>query len=395
VARKLLPELDGINSVGGLRKIEEALKREEDLEYRELASAVRFRRQCLELKFRSSSSDIGLDRMEAVNLSKALNLNYEDFPKDFFKAQPPHQNTVIDGKDVLIEWKHYARKAPLSMTQRAYDTEVNENIRHLAHVLAEDLKPWRLRALDCVGYHERQEEGQFIRVCFAFNLPKASSSELISLQTLMEEAQTYEKGRFFLGDQFTLAQGLASAVYQLHFSGLLHKGIRSSNIHFFKPASAPETWRADPNDFFLMGYELSRMIATPSVSAKPGDTPDSARYVHPKYWDSVETGFRPYYDIYSLGVVLIEIALWKTAKRMARELNTNPERTEISLKQWQTVVPKILIPLVEQRAGRVYGDVVRMCIEGNFGDNLIGSNFAGLLKALDKEVVAKLEKCYA
>ena len=58
--------------------------------------------------------------------------------------------------------------------------------------------------------------------------------------------------------------------------------------------------------------------------------------------------------------MLIEIALWKTAKRMARELNTDPARTEISLTQWQAVVPKILIPLVEQRAGRVYGDVVRL-----------------------------------
>ena len=42
VARRLLTELDDINSVSGLRLIEESLKREEDNEYLQLASAIRF-----------------------------------------------------------------------------------------------------------------------------------------------------------------------------------------------------------------------------------------------------------------------------------------------------------------------------------------------------------------
>ncbi|KAF2244937.1 hypothetical protein BU26DRAFT_522648 [Trematosphaeria pertusa] len=137
------------------------------------------------------------------------------------------------------------------------------------------------------------------------------------------------------------------------------------------------------------------MIDSTSLSSKPGVTPDSARYTHPKYWGHVDARFEALYDIYSLGIVLIEIALWKTTKTMAEKLNRDPTRTEISLAEWRDAVEKDLIPEVERRAGRIYGDVVRRCVTGDFGDAACRSDVGRLLKAFDREVVAKLEKCYA
>jgi hypothetical protein len=53
---------------------------------------------------------------------------------------------------------------------------------------------------------------------------------------------------------------------------------------------------------------------------------------------------------------------------------------------------EILIPMVEKKVGRVYADVVRFCLQGNLGDM---PDLLGLLKLLDMEVTAKLERCYA
>lgn len=48
VARRLLPEFDGIDNIEGLRLIEDVLRRWNDDEYLELAALVRLRQLCLE-----------------------------------------------------------------------------------------------------------------------------------------------------------------------------------------------------------------------------------------------------------------------------------------------------------------------------------------------------------
>ena len=64
-----------------------------------------------------------------------------------------------------------------------------------------------------------------------------------------------------------------------------------------------------------------------------------------------------------LGIVLLEIALWKTAGRLAMECNSDSTRHEVPLELWPMVVKKPLIPEVERKGGLVYGEAVRRCIE--------------------------------
>jgi hypothetical protein len=130
-------------------------------------------------------------------------------------------------------------------------------ITELVRILAEGLKPWRLRALDCVSFYKVEETKPYHKVCFLFKVPQSPISNPVTLQQLIEQGQRPPEKHFYFGHQFTLAAELAAAVYQVLQAGWLHKGIRSSNIQFYKPIEATENWQPDPKDFYLMGYEFT------------------------------------------------------------------------------------------------------------------------------------------
>jgi hypothetical protein len=395
VERQLIPELEGFNSIGGLRLIEESLVREEDQQSRDLLAALRLRRICLE-NIAAKSSQTELVAIKKMNLvPRELRLKAQNFEKEFFQKQPLLSTAVVNNQKVFIEWKAYASEAPQGAKQSEYDKAISDNIWELVQTLAEQSKPWRLRALDCVGFYEVEETSPYRKVCFVFKVPQNSISSPVTLEQLIEQGQRPPKRQFYLGHQFTLASGLAAAVYQVFQAGWVHKGIRSSNIQFYKPIGAADDWKPIPKEFYLMGYEFSRPIDMTSLSTKPQETEDSVLYRHPKYLDSTRVEYHPLFDLYSLGIVLVEIALWKTARRLAIECNHDHTRTEVPLKLWPSVVKKFLIPEVEQKAGLIYAEAVRRCIEGDLGPDSSQLEPREILKRLDKMVVGQLEKCHA
>jgi hypothetical protein len=346
----LIPELEGFNSIGGLRLIEESLIREEDQQSHDLLAALRIRRMCLE-NIASKSGRTDLIATERTNSLRKLRLKAQDFDKEFFQKQHLPSTAVFNNQNVFIEWKAYASEARHGVKQSEYDGAISDSITELVQILAEGSKPWRLRALDCVGFYKVEETKAYHEVCFLFKVPQGSISNPVTLQQLIEQGQRPPEKHFYLGHQFTLAARLAAAIYQVLQAGWLHKGIRSSNIQFYKPIEATENWKPDPKDFYLMGYEFARPIDVASLSIKPHETEDSVRYQHPKYHDSTKTEYQPMFDLYSLGIVLIEIALWKTARRLAMECNSDSTRHEVPLELWPMVVKKLLIPEVERKAG--------------------------------------------
>jgi hypothetical protein len=150
-----------------------------------------------------------------------------------------------------------------------------------------------------------------------------------------------------------------------------------------------------PRRLFLMGYEFARPISTNSLSVKPEDTEDSAWYRYPEYLDSATVDYEPKFDLYSLGVVLIGIALWKTARMLAKEWNREERRTFINLSEWQSVVRRHLVDEVGMKVGRIYAEIVQRCIEGDLRTNTEQREFQGILKAIDRLAVANLERCFA
>jgi serine/threonine protein kinase len=116
-----------------------------------------------------------------------------------------------------------------------------------------------------------------------------------------------------LSRRMTLCALLAESVYNFHSVNWLHKGIRSDSVLFFSESGKPADIRAP----YLSGFDLSRPNLGTDMSEKPAKNPGRDMYRHPETQSLRSSGgYTKAFDIYSLGVVFIEIAFWKPIEKI-------------------------------------------------------------------------------
>lgn len=115
-----------------------------------------------------------------------------------------------------------------------------------------------------------------------------------------------------------LSRQLATAVFYTHTSGLVHKSIRPESILIFQDdgtsSQAMNGKREHLNDLlgvlFLTGFQLAQKNSSNAVSSTQGNQNwEYHIYTHPSR-HGPGTRYIMAYNIYSLGVNLLEIALW-------------------------------------------------------------------------------------
>ena len=162
-----------------------------------------------------------------------------------------------------------------------------------------------------------------------------------------------------LSERFRLALTIATAVHELHSSGWLHKEIDSFNIVFLYSNDSPSISIHEP---YLTGFGYARPD-TEEVVSLPVSSTGKDIYKHPdlKVRNVESEGqrvprFSRRYDIYSLGLVLLEIGLWDSVSTFITNLAT----PEVFAEKLVRVCKRDL----GHRMGRTYTDVVIRCIEG-------------------------------
>jgi hypothetical protein len=206
---------------------------------------------------------------------------------------------TYDNRSVWIEWK-----MPEPSVGHAYGTDklVHERITTLAALLREMNKIVQFRAPECLGYFEDEENGRY---GFVFAKPEhvASNESPITLRSLLSEEMPP------LADRITLMRLLSETIEKFHAVGWLHKGMRSANVLFFKDPSTGVVNIADP---YISGFEYSRPETRDDMTQRPSDDPAADIYRHPATQSGHHKGgFLKTFDLYSLGVVLLEIAYWQ------------------------------------------------------------------------------------
>jgi hypothetical protein len=314
--------------------------------------------------------------------------------------------------DVLVEWRAY--KTQHNSDQKFQYISTCLDLARLLHT-SQSLTAYR--TMDCIGIFDDIEFHPHSRVGLVYKAPPISppassdnSSAPIQIYTLHDLVNRKEFARPRLDQRFELARSLATGLHRLFVSRWYHKNLNSKNILFFmriqpgEKESTIDTHIANP---FLSGFDYARPDSPEEMTIKPDIDAFCDLYRHPQctHPDSREKiRYSRRFDIYSLGILLIELGRWETVDKMHREYVSQKKRSgpmsPPSLHDFQRYLGTRCVESLGFRMGKIYTDAVRICVNDsaceNGGSEYLAPNTSVeemLVDAFNKDVVAELARC--
>lgn len=266
---------------------------------------------------------------------------------------------IYNGQNVIVEWKvagdpgwdqlaKYVRRLALLLSKMDDPS---------FHTLPwQGLLPWRERSL----------------FGFVYRYPVSTEQTKGSLRYELLYSVIQNSAIAPLSHRVKIGKDMAETVLQLHTAGWLHKGIRSENIIAF----FDQNEELLPEKAHLVGFEYARPDSMDglAITQLPGGSLGADQYRHPRARGAHRKSYRKTFDLYALGCVLLELALWKPLAAILAETypatdedkrHTNGARVP-SLLSFQTCTS--LQVLVEHFAGSMFCDAIALCFEGRKSD---------------------------
>ncbi|KAJ4288627.1 hypothetical protein N0V90_011864 [Kalmusia sp. IMI 367209] len=300
---------------------------------------------------------------------------------------------------VLVEWKPFDPNSPNARSIRA-------RVDSLVGLLGSPKKPAEVRIPNCLGFVEDEARSRF---GYLFELPEGSN--VIEPVTLHMSLSRGQHGILpTLGERFELARNLTSAVVRLHDCGWVHGSLSSGNIVFFPSADNSRVISvASP---YILGFNYTRPtdIAEPTLewTSNAIPSPENLQSLyrhplltvsnpsHPNFQDSVSMSTketlrlsrRQRYDMFSVGLLLLEIGLWESLDTIWKPKYSNTPTGFVEKLQ------RVYLPRLGHRMGATYMWVTALLLGDWEGER-------GITTTLDDVdtnwayVVSELMKCQA
>lgn len=251
--------------------------------------------------------------------------------------------------------------------------------------------------LKCLGYFEDPKQPRFGLV---FELPTSVYSgpadshkpvEELRPVTLLSVLQTGSKSLHNsnsatppLEDRFRLAFTLALTFSKLHGDNFAHKDVNSSNILVFR-----KNKRQSANSRALQYSLRSPVICSYDLFSEydiePTNTmPTLNIYRHPedpKFTGIKNAPYSPQYDMYSLGLILLEVGLWQPLDDLWK-----PKYT---LYDFKKRIEDVYIRRLASKCGTAYMQVVRDCF---CAADSLGENTQDLPQVYNR-IIIRLQRC--
>ncbi|CAD6592854.1 MAG: hypothetical protein ASARMPRED_006753 [Alectoria sarmentosa] len=263
---------------------------------------------------------------------------------------------------VWIEWKAYKTKYSRRLEKHVPLPENLKRVKELVLLLKSD-KPNQICAPQCLGYFDDRDDvndsQHDARFGLVFRKPENSNLPVSLRQMISKGAKAS------LTDRILLAHKISTCVLYLHAVNWLHKGLRSDNVMFLPEDSSVDT--LEINQPYVTGFEYARPDRDGETTTSGVEVNDYVMlYVHPDYQGSDAKGtYRKTFDIYSLGIILLEIAYWKRIENiLAIDMN------DVTPAQLKGIRGRLLQPGSEYLAhlrtnvGDRYYTAVKSCIDG-------------------------------
>ena len=274
-------------------------------------------------------------------------------------------NTLKDGQvaeevPVLIDFISYEQYQDIDARLHLYQRV--DNLARMLHS-ASNRHP-DLHTLDCLGYVDDTTASRYgIVHLLPESIPKPlTSPNFLSLFTVIDDNS---KRTPDLDARFRLAHSLAIALWSFHSLDWLHKAFYPSNILFFPSSSAPATGSGSANRElshpFVLGFDSSRPehLSEMSAAAQPSLAHLPDLYRHPDSLGIWRQSYRKAFDIYSLGLVLLEIGLWTSIRGYWK--------SKYSPSVFKQKILSGMVPALGSKAGSRYRTVVEKCLR--YGDD--------------------------
>ncbi|KAI8941752.1 hypothetical protein NX059_002956 [Plenodomus lindquistii] len=310
--------------------------------------------------------------------------------QDLGRTDTATRATVPVAQDRLIEeYKDYdEHRSP----QEIADMETRIGL--LAAILEAE-KPESFR---CLQLHEWKHEEHSRRFVYHFRIPENYKKKSITLFDVIKNSE--RQSRPTLEERLTMAYNIAKAVEQWHRVDWVHQSISSHNIIFLKPEMEGYSHRWDFKAPLLHGFDFARPNAKPSVG-RYVENIELDIYRHPDRQGEVRDGHTKEHDLYSLGIVLLEIGLWRSCRDMVEQRAKNQQRrrrhaptgdearrvAKDDMSEW---LNDAVQDSLAHYLGSNYRDAVLTCLTSNFGVPQDDERKTGLLDAMDRMVLQKL-----
>ncbi|OKL61725.1 hypothetical protein UA08_02449 [Talaromyces atroroseus] len=276
------------------------------------------------------------------------------------------ENGTSTGSFQLALWKHNREEQQVIVEYHEYDSrlkvedldseeidELKAPVRDLAWLLqnstfsgeeqTDDSDQPIIYALQCLGFVDQAENGRSV---FIYELPFAagdSTAGLITLHELINRVDPASKrllGKPILGDRFIIAHCLALTLLNVHGSHWIHKNVWSRGILLFQRSSdnsikpfrptSNEAGAADSKRGQTLAFLGDWGYARPEqggTEMKSDFEVEPNLYRHPERQGKPTRQFSRSHDIYALGVVLLEIGLWKTVSQFFDKVIKDAHKT--------------------------------------------------------------------
>jgi hypothetical protein len=240
-------------------------------------------------------------------------------------------------------------------------------VKQLIALLQTDTKPVEFSVPTCLGFFQDSKNTRF---GFVYDLDTQSASSGPPESLL----QMFKRPSPSIRVRVAMAQELTVTLLYIHAVNWVHKALRSDSVVFFSNSDGPVLSRP-----YVSGFEYARPDQYGLTATAPPREFEWSVYCHPDYLGREHKGFRKSYDMYSLGIILLEIAHWKAASELFAEIHigstkAGAEWPKAAAEEGQTSDPPCLQPVKEEGCRNVRDEILKpgshflQYVKDNMGD---------------------------
>jgi hypothetical protein len=341
--------------------------------------------QLLEATEDPQLADLGLKEMlklrvlanfapEDVTMDVEVNLNLSQY-----------ETTGLLPKRTIETLSNMLQIGRVLIEARKLDESIDNRVLQASKIRLQNLAVL-LQSSTSVDFHTLSCQGFFFEPSRAYGLIFRVPSEARKLPVSLHELLSRKiKGlaKPTLGQRLQIAHKIGKAIMKWHLVNWVHQGIASYNIVFFYNQEEG----VDYSRPYLCGFEYARKYSAPSTS-RIVEQFELNVYRHPDRQGVPNASHQKEHDLYSYGVLLLELGLWDLVERLFR----SEEKNRISPAAMGARIKDAAKKELGHYAGVNYQKATSVCLGGDFGveqDDKINSQMA---KAFETQVLAEIEK---